>query len=241
MQRDLTQKGMHQIKRIKVEVSESEIEGNPMSLTTPRKVSPGSPIEDGDECCELVDVHGYKVKVSSAPTLAAIFSKYGDITANCQYKSPTVKASLLEVVSDVVRQLKTSDIDANFSAIQDMKSVVSDAADAKLDVSWLQQYLEEISEEEDVKKKSSNLMELRVTTMLVTKAAKKDLVERNGEVLAAEKRLKKAERRLQEAKSRAGEAERSVKVFEMLGEKIHQDIEQCKDALYWQSRSNDLL
>ncbi|XP_075112728.1 sister chromatid cohesion protein PDS5 homolog D-like isoform X2 [Nicotiana tabacum] len=241
MQRDLTQKGMHQIKRIKVEVSESEIEGNPMSLTTPRKVSLGSPIEDGDECCELVDVHGYKVKVSSAPTLAAIFSKYGDITANCQYKSPTVKASLLEVVSDVVRQLKTSDIDANFSAIQDMKSVVSDAADAKLDVSWLQQYLEEISEEEDVKKKSSNLMELRVTTMLVTKAAKKDLVERNGEVLAAEKRLKKAERRLQEAKSRAGEAERSVKVFEMLGEKIHQDIEQCKDALYWQSRSNDLL
>lgn len=241
MQRDLTQKGMHQIKRIKVEVSESEIEGNPMSLTTPRKVSLGSPIEDGDECCELVDVHGYKVKVSSAPTLAAIFSKYGDITANCQYKSPTVKASLLEVVSDVVRRLKTSDIDTNFSAIQDMKSVVSDAADAKLDVSWLQQYLEEISEEEDVKKKSSNLMELRVTTMLVTKAAKKDLVERNGEVLAAEKRLKKAERRLQEAQSRAGEAERFVKVFEILGEKVQQDIEQCKDALYWQSRSNDLL
>nr|XP_016499956.1 PREDICTED: uncharacterized protein LOC107818446 isoform X3 [Nicotiana tabacum] len=241
MQRDLTQKGMHQIKRIKVEVSESEIEGNPMSLTTPRKVSPGSPIEDGDECCELVDVHGYKVKVSSAPTLAAIFSKYGDITANCQYKSPTVKASLLEVVSDVVRRLKTSDIDTNFSAIQDMKSVVSDAADAKLDVSWLQQYLEEISEEEDVKKKSSNLMELRVTTMLATKAAKKDLVERNGEVLAAEKRLKKAERRLQEAQSRAGEAERFVKVFEILGEKVQQDIEQCKDALYWQSRSNDLL
>ncbi|KAM3397561.1 hypothetical protein P3S68_001073 [Capsicum galapagoense] len=58
---------------------------------------------------------------------------------------------------------------------------------AKLDVTWLQQYLDEISEEEDMEKKSSFLMALREITMLVSKAAKKDLVEKNSEVLAIEK------------------------------------------------------
>ncbi|XP_060171950.1 uncharacterized protein LOC132603084 isoform X1 [Lycium barbarum] len=132
-------------------------------------------------CSELMDVHGYKVQ----PTVG--------------YKSPIVRASLLDVVSDVVRPLKTSDI--NSSSIKAMKSVVSDAADAKHDVTWLQQYLAEIFEEEDMEGKYSYLMALRETTMLVSKAAKQDLVERNSEVLAAEKRLPKAERRLQEAKS----------------------------------------
>ncbi|XP_059303541.1 uncharacterized protein LOC132055634 [Lycium ferocissimum] len=236
MQQNLTPKGVHQNKRIKVEVSESGVEGNPVSWTTPVKVSP----EDGDACSELVDVHGYKVKASNAPILAAIFAKYGDITINCHYKSPTVRASFLDVVSDVVRRLKTSDV--NSSSIKAMKSVVSDASDAKLDVTWLQQYLDEISEEEDMEEKSSYLIALRETTMLVSKAAKKDVVQRNMEVLAAEKRLKKAEMRLQEAQSRAGEAKRSVKVFDILGKKVKQDIKAVKDqAQYWLSRLNELL
>ncbi|KAJ8553607.1 hypothetical protein K7X08_024285 [Anisodus acutangulus] len=236
MQQNLTPKGVHQNKGTKVEVSESGVDGNPVSWTTPIKVSP----EDGDECSELVDVHGYKVKVSNAPILAAIFAKYGDITVNCHYKSPTVRASLLDVVSDVVRRLKTSDV--NSSSIKSMKSVVSDAADAKLDVTWLQQYLDEIFKEEDMEEKSSYLMALSDTTMLVSEAVKKDLVERNREVLAAEKRLKKAERRLQEAQNRAGEAKRSVKVFDILGKKVQQDIKEVKDqAQYWLSRLNELL
>ncbi|KAJ8568129.1 hypothetical protein K7X08_020851 [Anisodus acutangulus] len=144
MQQNLTPNGVHQNKRIEVEASESGLEGNPMSWTTPIKVSP----EDGDVCRELVDVHGYKVKVSSAPILDAIFAKYGDITVNEHFKSPTSRASLLDVVSDVVRWLKTSDF--NSSSIKAMKSVVSDVVDAKLDVTWLQQYLDEISKEEDM-------------------------------------------------------------------------------------------
>ncbi|XP_060171101.1 sister chromatid cohesion protein PDS5 homolog C-like [Lycium barbarum] len=231
MQQNLTPKGVHQNKGINVEASESGLEGNP----TPIKVSP----EDGDVCSEVADVHGYKVKVSSAPILAAIFAKYGDITVNCRYKSPIVRASLLDVVSDVVRRLKTSDV--NSSSIEAMKTVVSDVADTKLDVTWLQQYLDEIFEEEDMEEKYSYLMALSETTMLVSTAAKKDLVERNREVLAAEKRLKKAERRLQEAKSQAGDAERSVNVFDVLGKKVQQDIKETKDqARYWRSRLNEL-
>ncbi|KAF3665366.1 putative protein transport protein Sec61 subunit beta-like [Capsicum annuum] len=236
MQHNLTLKGVHQNKGIKVEGSESGVEGKPMRLITPIKVSR----KDGDVCSELVDVHGYKVKVSSAPILAAIFAKYGDIAVNCHSKSPTARASLLDAVSDVVRRLKTSDV--SFSSIKAMKSVISNAADAKLDVTWLQQYLNEISEEEDMEKKSSYLMALRETTLLVSKAAKKDLVERNREVLAAEKRLKKAERRLQEAQRRAGKVESSVKVLEILGEKVQQDIKEARDqAQYWVNRLSELL
>ncbi|XP_049395825.1 sister chromatid cohesion protein PDS5 homolog D-like isoform X1 [Solanum stenotomum] len=236
MQHNSTPKGVHQNKGIKVEGSESGVDENPRSLTTTIKVSP----EDGDVSSELVDVCGYKVKVSSAPILAAIFAKYGDITVNCQCKSLAARASLLDVVSDVVRRLKTGDV--SISSIKAMRSVVSDAVDAKLDVAWLQQYLDEISKEEDMEKKASLLMALRETTMLVSKAAKKDLVESNKEVLAAEKRLKKAERRLREAQSRAGEVQRSVKAFEILGEKVQQDIKEAKDQeQYWLSRLSELL
>ncbi|XP_006341687.1 uncharacterized protein [Solanum tuberosum] len=236
MQHNSTPKGVHQNKGIKVEGSESGVDENPRSLTTTIKVSP----EDGDVSSELVDVRGYKVKVSSAPILAAIFAKYGDITVNCQCKSLAARASLLDVVSDVVGRLKTGDV--SISSIKAMRSVVSDAVDAKLDVAWLQQYLDEISKEEDMEKKSSLLMALRETTMLVSKAARKDLVERNKEVLAAEKRLKKTERRLREAQSRAGEVQRSVKAFEILGEKVQQDIKEAKDQeQYWLSRLSELL
>lgn len=161
-----------------------------------------------------VDVHGYEVKVRSAPILAAIFAKYGDIAANCDYKSLASRASLLDAVSDIVRRLRTGDVGS--SSIKEMKLLLSLAADVKVDVTWLQQFLDEISQ--GMEKKSSDLLELRETTMCVSKAAKKDLVERNMEVLAAEEQLKKAERRLHEAQSRAGEAERSVKVLELLRE-----------------------
>ncbi|WMV30613.1 hypothetical protein MTR67_023998 [Solanum verrucosum] len=190
MQHNSTPFGVHQNKGIEVEGSESRVDENPRILTTIIKVSP----EDGDVSNELVDVCGYKVKVSSALILATIFAKYGDITVNCQCKSLAARASLLDVISDVIRRLKTGDV--GISSIKAMRYVVS--VDAKLDVAWLQQYLDEITEEEDMEKKSSLLMALRETTKLVSKATKKDLVERNKDVLAAKKRLKKAKRRLRE-------------------------------------------
>ncbi|KAG5606693.1 hypothetical protein H5410_028185, partial [Solanum commersonii] len=188
MQHNSTHFGVHQNKGIEVEGSESGVDKNPRSLTITIKVSP----EDGDVSNELVDMCGYKVKMSSAPILATIFTKYGDIIVNCQFKSLVVRASLLDVISDVIRRLKTGDV--SISSIKAMRYVVS--VDAKLDVAWLQQYLDEISEEEDMEKKSSSLMVLRETTKIVSKAAKKDLVERNKDILATEKRLKKAKRRL---------------------------------------------
>ncbi|XP_049367359.1 sister chromatid cohesion protein PDS5 homolog D-like [Solanum verrucosum] len=98
-----------------------------------------------------VDVHGYKVKVSSAPILTAIFAKYGDIAVNCHYKSLASRASLLDLVCDVVKRLKAGDVVS--SSIKQMKSFVSTAVEVELDVAWLQQYLDEISKEEDLEKR----------------------------------------------------------------------------------------
>ena len=147
---------MHQNKGIKVEGSESGEDENPRSLTTTIKVSP----EDGDVSSELVDVHGYKVKVSSGPILTAIFAKYGDIAVNCHYKSLAFRASVLDIVCDVVRRLKTGDFGS--TSIDNMRILVSAAARVKLDVTWLQQCLDQISEEGDMEKKLSDLMEVRL-------------------------------------------------------------------------------
>ncbi|XP_027771451.1 sister chromatid cohesion protein pds5-like [Solanum pennellii] len=98
-----------------------------------------------------VDVHGYKVEVSSAPILTAIFAKYGDIAVNCHYKSLATRASLLDLVCDVVKRLKAGDVGS--SSIKQMKSFVSTAVEVELDVAWLQQYLDEISKEENMEKR----------------------------------------------------------------------------------------
>ncbi|XP_025885933.1 uncharacterized protein [Solanum lycopersicum] len=187
-----------------------------------------------------VDVHGYKVKVSSGPILTAIFAKYGDIAVNCHYKSLAFRASVLDIVCDVVRRLKTGDFGS--TSIDNMRILVSAAARVKLDVTWLQQYLDEISEEGYMEKKLSDLMELSKTTMLVSIAAKKDMIGRNRKVFTAEERLKKAEKRLQKARSRAGQVERSVKVLETVRKKVQQDIKEVEDqAQYRLNRLNELL
>ena len=49
-----------------------------------------------------VDVGGYRVKAANAPILTFIITRYGDIAANCMFTSATVRASMLEVICDIV-------------------------------------------------------------------------------------------------------------------------------------------
>ena len=83
--------------------------------------------------------------------MTAIFAKYGDIAVNCHYKSLASRASLLDLVCDVVKRLKAGDVGS--SSIKQMKSFVSTAVEVELDVAWLQQYLDEISKEENMEKR----------------------------------------------------------------------------------------
>jgi len=56
---------------------------------------------------------------------------------------------------------------------------------------------------------------------ITAKVAKKNMIEKSSEVLAAYKRLKNVERRLQEAISRDGELNKSIKIYEILNEKFN--------------------
>ncbi|XP_047265863.1 uncharacterized protein LOC107861985 isoform X2 [Capsicum annuum] len=103
-----------------------------------------------DVCSERVDVHGYRVLACSAPILDAIFAKYGDIAENCHNKSPYTRGFLLDVVCDAVRELKTGAVRS--SSVKAMKDIASVAKDANVDVTWLQQYLNEISEDEEMER-----------------------------------------------------------------------------------------
>ncbi|GJS78060.1 phospholipase-like protein [Tanacetum coccineum] len=100
----------------------------------------------------VICVHGYKVKESVAPVLESIFKKYGDIAENCSFKTDSIRASFLEFVCDVVKQIQTNEL---IVTREEIECKVSDAEAANINVSWLRAHLE------DMKKNSSSLMEMK--------------------------------------------------------------------------------
>ncbi|KAI3455239.1 hypothetical protein Pfo_011902 [Paulownia fortunei] len=196
------------------------------------KALAGSPtaasVQDGNACYELVDVSGYLVKASIAPTLRSIFSKYGDIASNCPFKNHNTRSPFFEVICDVVEKLQSNDFGVITSEVKEMISEISDAAEAKMDVTWLQKLLEEINQVKEVGMKSSGLMELRANSNLIVKAARKDLEERGKQVMSAKRKFK-------EAKSR-WEALEHVKA------KVENDVVEVLAAKQaWQRRVDELL
>ncbi|PWA41678.1 phospholipase-like protein [Artemisia annua] len=151
-------------------------------------ISVASP-ETGMTC-----VQGYKAKNINAPILESIFKKHGDIAANCAFISSPARESVLEVVCEVVRKIRTNDETTIISAMEELQSQVSAAEAIKVNVSWLQAHLEDIHKRAEAKKKCSLLMKMTANTSLVTIAAKMDLKERRSELETAQERFEKAER-----------------------------------------------
>ncbi|GKA18076.1 phospholipase-like protein [Tanacetum coccineum] len=71
-------------------------------------------------------VQCYNVKNINAPILEAIFKKHGDIAADCVFKTASVRESILEVVCDVVRKIKTNDVKTIISEMDEIDSQVSE-------------------------------------------------------------------------------------------------------------------
>nr|GMC71353.1 phospholipase-like protein [Ipomoea batatas] len=111
-----------------------------------KKATPRFPVLDSKK----VNIKGYQVKTSAAPILEEIFEKHCDISANCPYPSRGFRASVFEVICDVIRQLRTNDWGTIVSMVGQMRTEVSDtAAAAHLEVSWLKQILDDIPTEDD--------------------------------------------------------------------------------------------
>ncbi|KAK1363991.1 hypothetical protein POM88_039552 [Heracleum sosnowskyi] len=132
-----------------------------------------------------VDVGGYRVKAANAPILTSILAKYGDIAAHCMFTSAAVRASMLEVICDIVKRLQSNNLEDNILQLEAMETEVRDAEAAKIEVSWLQQCMKKFREA-DVGRSPSQLREMNAKLMLVSKAARKDLA-------AAQKWAKEAE------------------------------------------------
>nr|GEU66548.1 phospholipase-like protein [Tanacetum cinerariifolium] len=72
----------------------------------------------------LKSIQGYKVKKSVAPILKAIIKKHGDIASDCVFKTPSVRASILEVICEVVSRIQTNDVADTISEMEEMQCQV---------------------------------------------------------------------------------------------------------------------
>ncbi|XP_035840025.1 uncharacterized protein LOC110918526 isoform X5 [Helianthus annuus] len=99
---------------------------------------------------DTVRVHGYNVKQSVAPVLEAIINKHGDIAAKCVFKAASVRASLLELVCDIVKQLEPK-TDGVIDKMEDIENQVSSVEKANINGSWLQAHLKAINKTNDGK------------------------------------------------------------------------------------------
>lgn len=175
-----------------------------------------------------VNVNGYNVKATTAPILEAIFAKYGDITAECLYKSTSVKASLLEVICKVVQRLQYNNIEAVLSDLEVIENEVSDIEASKIKVSWLREHLAKVREIAAFKENSLQLKKTKEAARFVTKAAEMEVKQRQAELLLSQKRLKETEKR--------------VIAMGLVNRKIDEDILECESEEYfWRRRLDDLL
>ncbi|KAJ0805058.1 putative sister chromatid cohesion protein Pds5 [Helianthus annuus] len=99
---------------------------------------------------DTVRIHGYNVKQSVAPVLEAIINKHGDIAAKCVFKAASVRASLLELVCDIVKELEPK-TDGVIDKMEEIENQVSSVEKANVNVSWLQAHLEAINKINDGK------------------------------------------------------------------------------------------
>ncbi|KAI7726561.1 hypothetical protein M8C21_015612 [Ambrosia artemisiifolia] len=112
--------------------------------------APAVPGSLGHTLPETVHIHGYNVKQCVAPVLEAIINKHGDIAAKCVFKADSIKASLLELVCDIVRQLEP-ETDGVIDKMEEIENQVSSVEKANINVSWLRAHLEAINKTNDGK------------------------------------------------------------------------------------------
>ncbi|KAK9066051.1 hypothetical protein SSX86_015453 [Deinandra increscens subsp. villosa] len=142
----------------------------------------------------IVCVHGYNVKRSNATILEAIFKKHGDIAAACVFRTDSMRASILEIVCEVVRQMQTNEV---IKKMEELECRVLDAEAANIDVTWLRANLEAISKRKETSKKYNMLMKMKENTIMLKKVVQVDWRERCSEHVAVKQRLEKAEKSIQ--------------------------------------------
>ncbi|XP_055825194.1 uncharacterized protein LOC129893816 [Solanum dulcamara] len=123
-----------------------------------------------------VMVDGYRVKEEAVPVLQKIFLKYGDIAMNSSFSSLNFSSSLMEFVCDIYKKLEETDfLSITSKEIQSMLAEVRDLEAAKIDVGWLSQRLNDISQAKQLLQDSCKLKEAKTRNLVVMETNKKEL------------------------------------------------------------------
>ncbi|KAJ8553364.1 hypothetical protein K7X08_024042 [Anisodus acutangulus] len=141
-----------------------------------------------------------RVKREAAPLLEKIFHKYGDIARNSSFTSVTFSSSLLELVCDTYTKLEATDLPSITSTeLQSMLAAVRDLESAKIDVGWLHQRLNDISQAKQLSKDYLKLKETKNRNLVVMETNKKELEELKEELAALQEKIRKKEHELDTA------------------------------------------
>ncbi|XP_059303267.1 uncharacterized protein LOC132055453 isoform X1 [Lycium ferocissimum] len=134
---------------------------------------------------DLSVINGYRVKQEAAPILEKIFQKHGDIARHSSFTS-TICSSLLEFVCDIYKKLEeTNFLSLTPKEIQSMLAEVRDLKSAaKIDVGWLSQRLNNISQANQLVHDSCKLKEAKTRNLVVMETNKKEQDELKKELAA---------------------------------------------------------
>ncbi|GJZ07222.1 phospholipase-like protein [Tanacetum coccineum] len=168
----------------------------------------GALYDDGDgDLLDLRREHLELQREEIAPILESIFEKHGDIAAGCFFKTSSVRTSFLELICEVFKRIESSDVSTVISDMEDIQRQVSNAQAANINVSWLKTHLETIRKRNESMKTSTLL-----NTILVKRAAEIDLIESCRELMAPQERFVNAER--------------CVKVLDIVERKLKESVKQ---------------
>ncbi|XP_071733420.1 uncharacterized protein [Rutidosis leptorrhynchoides] len=199
-----TSKSVHEIESDQQASQSDDVSSSPVTNVS---------CDDGDELLNLDQ--------EQQPDLVETESPVSNIM---EHSSPKKVSS----PQQAVKQIQTDDA---IDKIDEIEVHVSHAEAANVDVSWLRAHLEAIRKQKETMKKLSLLMEMKVNTILVKKAAQMDLRETSGELLAAQEQFEMGERcaeLLVSAQKRFEKAERCARVLRFVERKLDDDILELK-------------
>ncbi|XP_022763040.1 uncharacterized protein LOC111308739 isoform X1 [Durio zibethinus] len=176
----------------------------------------GRALEESDEEEEVesvisdscVSVGKYHVKASISSILQSIFDKYGDIAANCQLESASMRAYYLECLCAVVQELhSTSFKQLTKAKVKEMFAVLKDVESAHIDVSWLRALLNEISEAIELVSQRQTFEAKKVKYNRYLESVRKELESKMEELAQKEKEAADAQEQVTETKARLDDIE----------------------------------
>ncbi|EOX97631.1 Phospholipase-like protein family, putative isoform 2 [Theobroma cacao] len=188
-----------------------------------------------DSC---VSVGKYHVKASISSILQSIFDKYGDIAANCQLESASMRAYYLECLCAVVQELHSTPFkQLTKSKVKEMFAVLKDVESAHIDVTWLRALLNEISEAMELVSQRQTFEAKKAKCDQTIESARKELESKIEDLAQKEKEAAAAREQVAETKACLDEIEHECS---QLGKTIS-SIVSIMEKFQGKSLANELL